>query len=61
MKFFNLVPWKKKAKITAVIGEYADYYCEHDGMIEVGPGCYERLKARIDALPDGDPRKIELI
>lgn len=43
-----------------IIGEYADYYAEHDGMIELGPGCTERLQARIDALPDGHPSKIEL-
>ena len=43
-----------------IIGEYADYYAEHNGMIELGPGCTERLQARIDALPDGHPSKIEL-
>lgn len=42
-----------------VIGQYADYYAEHNGMIEKGPGCSERLAARIDALPKDDPRWIE--
>lgn len=44
-----------------VIGQYADYYSEHDGMVEMGPGCSERLHARIDALPDGHPSKVQLI
>ena len=43
-----------------VIGQWADYYAEHDGMIEKGPGCSERLQTRIDALPDGHPSKIQL-
>ena len=43
-----------------IIGEYADYYAEHNGMIELGPGCTERLQARIDSLPEGHPSKIEL-
>ena len=43
-----------------VIGQYADYHAEHDGMIESGPGCSERLQARIDALPEGHPSKTEL-
>lgn len=33
-----------------VIGAYADYYAEHDGMVEIGPGCSERLQARIDRM-----------
>jgi hypothetical protein len=44
-----------------VIGEYADYYIEWDGMVESGPGCMERMQARIDALPDGHPSKVRLI
>ena len=46
-------------KIT--IGQYADYYSEWDGMIEMGPGCLERLQDRIDALPEGHPSKVKLI
>lgn len=46
--------------MKCVIGEWADYYSEHDGMIETGPGCSTRLADRIAALPDGDPRKIEM-
>lgn len=42
-----------------VIGQYADYYAELDGMIETGPGCTERLQARIDALPEGHPSKVD--
>jgi hypothetical protein len=45
--------------VIAVIGSYADYYVEHDGMVEIGPGCSERMQARLDALPDGDPRKVD--
>lgn len=47
--------------IKAVIGQYADYYIEWDGMVEKGPGCMERMQARIDALPDGHPSKVRLI
>jgi len=47
--------------VMAVVGEYADYYAELDGMVEKGPGCSERLQARIDALPEGHPSKIEWI
>lgn len=48
-------------EVKCVIGQYADYYIEHDGMVEHGPGCLERMQRRIDALPDGDdPRKMEL-
>lgn len=45
----------------AVIGQYADYYIEWDGMVEKGPGCMERMQARIDKLPDGHPSKVQLI
>ena len=44
-----------------VIGHWADYYIEWDGMVEKGPGCMERMQARIDALPDGPPSKVQLI
>ena len=44
-----------------VIGSYADYYIEWDGMVEIGPGCMERMQARIDALPDGHPSKVQLM
>ena len=47
--------------VKCVIGQYSDYYTEWDGMVEIGPGCLERLQARIDALPDGHPSKAELI
>ena len=47
--------------IKAVIGSYADYYIEWDGMVEIGPGCMERIQARIDALPDGHPSKVQLM
>ncbi len=47
--------------IKPVIGQYADYYIEWDGMVESGPGCMERVQARIDALPDGHPSKVQLI
>jgi hypothetical protein len=47
--------------LVAVIGQWADYYAEHDGMIETGPGCRERLDARIAALPPGDPGKVDRI
>jgi hypothetical protein len=33
--------------IDAVIGSYADYYSEWDGMVEFGAGASERLQARI--------------
>ena len=46
-------------KVT--IGQYADYYSEWDGMVESGPGCLERLQARIDALPDGHRSKVQLL
>jgi hypothetical protein len=44
-----------------VIGEYADYYSEWDGMVETGPGCMERMQARIDDLPEGHPSKVQLL
>ena len=44
-----------------VIGQYADYYIEWDGMVESGPGCMERIQARIDSLPDDHPSKVQLI
>ena len=44
-----------------VIGSYADYYSEWDGMVEKGPGCLERLQARIDSLPNGHHRKVKLL
>lgn len=44
-----------------VMGQYADYYAEWDGMVEKGPGCLERLQARIDALPEGHRSKVQLI
>ena len=47
--------------IKPVIGQYADYYIEWDGMVEIGPGCMERIQARIDALPDGHPSKVRLM
>ena len=47
--------------IKAVIGQYADYYIEWDGMVEIGPGCMERIQTRIDALPDGHPSKVQLM
>ena len=47
--------------IKAVIGSYADYYIEWDGMVESGPGCMERMQARIDLLPEGHPSKVRLI
>jgi hypothetical protein len=43
------------------IGSYADYCIEWDGMFEHGPGCMERMQARIDALPEGHPSKVKLI
>ena len=48
-------------KIQPIIGEYADYYIGWDGMVESGPGCLERIQARIDALPDGHPSKVRLM
>jgi len=47
--------------IKAVIGQWADYRIEWDGMVESGPGCMERMQARIDALPEGHPSKVQLI
>ena len=47
--------------MEAVIGQYADYYIEWDGMVEIGPGCMERMQARIDLLPEGRPSKVRLI
>ena len=44
-----------------VIGSYADYYVEWDGLVESGPGCMERMQAKIDALPESHPSKVQLI
>jgi hypothetical protein len=44
-----------------VIGSYADYYVEWDGLVESGPGCMERMQAKIDALPESRPSKVQLI
>lgn len=46
--------------LKCVIGQYADYYSEHDGMIETGPGCFDRLADHIEELSGGDPRKIQM-
>ena len=48
-------------KIQPIIGAYADYYIEWDGMVDTGPGCLERMQVRIDALPEGHPSKVQLI
>ena len=47
------------AVVQVTIGQWADYYAELDGMVEAGPGCTERLQARIDDLPDGHPSKVD--
>lgn len=49
---FHTAQEQREAAMKCVIGSYADYYSEHDGMVEIGPGCRERLDARIAAGPE---------